>query len=184
MTDDWLPRALGIADPFRRRMFVTGIIQERLRSEGARPVLVGGSAVEWYTEGLYHSADVDLLAPTAPFEKVMKSLGFTREGRHWFRADLNIAVEAPGIELDSYRDHTRTVEVEGVKVTLVSPEEAILDRLRACVHWQSVLDGEQALHMMVLHRETLDWSYLERRAVRDQVEAKLAEVRKRAADVP
>jgi hypothetical protein len=184
MNQGWLNRALAIADPFARRMFVAGIIQEGLRAEGVRPVVVGGMAVEWYTRGLYQSADIDLLCPTAPFEKVMTALGFTREGRHWFRADLNVAVEAPGVELESYRDRTATIEVEGVNVTLVSAEEAILDRLRAAVHWQSALDAEQALQMMVVHREALDWAYLERRAMRDEVQPKLAELRKRAADVP
>lgn len=181
--NDWEARARAIADPFERRLFVTGVFSEALAMEGVRAVVVGGTAVEWYTQGLYHSADVDLLCPTEPLDRVLRAMGFQREGRHWWRPDLNILVEAPGIQLDAYRDRTVTVEVAGVHVTMLAVEEAILDRLRACVHWASAADGEQALQMMVIHRATLDWPYLERRSVRDQVEAKLRELRKRAEDV-
>lgn len=179
MNPPWLADALGIADPFRRKLFVLGRLEEALRREGARPVLVGGTAVEWYTRGLYQSADIDLLCPTEPLTKVLASLGFTREGRHWYRPDLGIAIEAPGVGLEAYRDRTSVIDGEGGRVTVVSVEEAILDRLRASVHWRSELDGEQAFQMMVVHEERIDWAYVERRAERDQVQEKLAELRVR-----
>lgn len=180
MSSDWLAKARTLQDPLLRALYVAGVVEREVNTEGARAVVVGGTAVAWHTRGLYLSGDVDLLCPRAPLERAMQRLGFEREGRHWLRADLGLLLEAPGDALESYRDRTVEVEVEGVKVTLLSVEESILDRLRACVHWRSELDCEQALQMLLIHREAIDWPYLERRALRDQVADALAEVRKRA----
>ena len=183
MSGDWRTRARGLRDPFERKMFVAGILEAGLRARGERPVVVGGLAVEWHSRGLYQSADIDLLCPSGPLDEVLTAMGFTKEGRHWFDAELGVAIEAPGRALEAYRDRTIQVQTPGGTVTLVSVEESILDRLRACVHWNSALDGEQALHMMVVQRDTIDWAYLEGRSARDQVTEKWAELRKRAEAV-
>jgi predicted nucleotidyltransferase len=180
MSDPALERAASLADPLRRKLVVAARLEEELRKRGHRSVVVGGTAVEWYTLGLYRSADIDVLGPWAAIDEVLLDLGFQREGRHWYRSDLGVAIEAPAEGLEPYRDRTSVVELEGVRVTLVSVEEAILDRLRACAHWRSALDCEQALHMMMVHGSQLDWPYLEARAVRDQVVPQLVETKKRA----
>lgn len=184
MRPDWLQRALAIHDPLRRALYVTGLAGEELRAQGERLVVVGGTPVAWYTRGLYASADVDVLCPSGPLDGVLRAMGFEKEGRYWYRDDLRVVIEAPGTALEAYRDRTTEVEIEDVSVTLVSVEEAILDRLRACVHWRSELDCEQAYHMMALHRESIDGPYMERRASRDQVADKLAELRKRVQSLP
>lgn len=180
MKAGWREQAEAIADPFARKMFVMGVVEEALRARGVRPVVVGGMAVEWHSRGLYQSADIDILCPDGPLGEVMRELGFSKEGRYWYDEGMEVVLEAPGSSLEAYRDRTITVETPGGRVTLVSVEESILDRLRACVQWKSALDGEQALHMMVVQQENIDWAYLEHRAIRDQVVEKLAETRKRA----
>lgn len=184
MMQDWRARAMAIGDRFERKMFVMGLVEAALREQGEQPVVVGGTAVEWHTRGLYQSADIDLLCPTAPLADVLGAMGFEKEGRYWFDDELRIVIEAPGRSLDAYRNRTVEVASPAGPVTMLAAEESILDRVRAWVHWKSELDCEQALQMMVVQKDNIDWGYLERRAVRDQVVEKLAELRKRAEAVP
>jgi hypothetical protein len=47
-------------DQNRKNLLVAEIVCEFFRHAGADPVIVGGSAVEFYTEGTYVSGDVDI----------------------------------------------------------------------------------------------------------------------------
>ena len=56
-----LEAAKEIAEPLRRRLWVVAVIAEALKAQGIRPIVAGGSAVEFYTFGGYATADVDLV---------------------------------------------------------------------------------------------------------------------------
>ena len=47
-------------DQNRKNLLVAEVVSELLRAIGTEPVVVGGSAVEFYTDGAYVSGDVDL----------------------------------------------------------------------------------------------------------------------------
>lgn len=49
-------------DELRRKLKFLGILYELLEPEGVAPVLVGGTALEFYTFGSYTTSDVDLVA--------------------------------------------------------------------------------------------------------------------------
>jgi len=52
-----LTRAIGIADSFRRRMYVLGLVTRALESDGVTaPILVGGGAVDFYVRGPDHGS--------------------------------------------------------------------------------------------------------------------------------
>ncbi len=67
-------------------------ISEKL-PKNKKPILVGGSAVEFYTRGTYKSLDIDLLADREALEKVLEKMGFSKIGRHWFYTK-DIGIEA------------------------------------------------------------------------------------------
>lgn len=47
-------------DQNRKNLLVAELVSEQFRAIGAEPVIVGGSAVEFYTDGAYVSGDVDV----------------------------------------------------------------------------------------------------------------------------
>ena len=59
-----IQRALGLvrqeSDLNARAMLFAGLVSELFREAGFEPVIVGGSAVEFYTDGAYMSGDTDI----------------------------------------------------------------------------------------------------------------------------
>src|SRR5262245_22979279 len=53
-------------DRLRRRLIALGALTARLAPLGIEPILVGGLALEVYTEGGYSTGDVDLALPRTP----------------------------------------------------------------------------------------------------------------------
>lgn len=109
---------------------------------GSRPVIVGGSAVEYYTAGTITSGDFDLVAPDAEVvAEALVEVGFRREDRRGTRLgglyhpQLLIAVDfVSGILFEGRTDPARLEVVvvdqeEGGKVVFAPPEDIIADRL-------------------------------------------------------
>ena len=65
-----------------RGVKVAAVVAEALRQIGEDPVLVGGAAVEFYTEGGYATKDIDMVAVGGyPLREVMNELGFEKRGK-------------------------------------------------------------------------------------------------------
>lgn len=76
-------------DQNRKNLLVAEVVSELLRAIGTEPVIVGGSAVEFYTDGAYVSGDVDvcfdgvrLLTPRER-ETVLAAAGHPVSIRSW-----------------------------------------------------------------------------------------------------
>jgi len=170
-----------IEDPLKRRLLFVGWLTEQLAGAGVVPIVVGGHALEFYTLGEYTTGDVDLIvADREKAAQVLEEAGFTREGRHWYRADVNIAVEIPGETLAGEESRVETVEVEGFKVHIIGKEDLLIDRLNACVHWRSESDCFWARMLIELYGDRMDWGYLEKRAREEGTWEKLRELRGKA----
>src|SRR5262245_49844803 len=126
-------------DVQRKRLVALGLLADRLREDGMEPILVGGGAVEFYTAGGYSTSDMDLALPHGPgTDAAFADLGFAKEGRYWYREDLDLLFEAPAPAGLPGEDAPRTVvTVDGLRVTVLGIEDLILDRLRGWVHWKS-----------------------------------------------
>lgn len=55
-----LQRIREETDQNRKNLLVAEVVSELLRGIGTEPVVVGGSAVEFYTDGAYVSGDIDI----------------------------------------------------------------------------------------------------------------------------
>ena len=108
------------------------------------PVLVGDAAVELYTRGAYTTGDFDFVGgvPDA-VGKAFEEAGFRREGRHWIHSKEQLFVEFPGSAVQEH-ETTARVEVDGIRVLTLSPEDLIIDRLAAWQFWRSTTDGASA----------------------------------------
>ena len=184
--EERLRRLRGETDPRRRRLVMLGLLTARLARCGIEPILVGGGAVEFYTAGGYATSDMDLALPTGPeVDAAFAALGFDKEGRFWYHADLDLLFEAPAPAGLPGEEAPRTeVEVDGLRVVIVGVEDLLVDRLRAWVHWKSDEDGRWTRRLAHLYAGRLDWRYLRARTsdVPEEAEALReveAEVRRR-----
>lgn len=149
-------------DPTRKHLLALGIVSDRMREDGVEPVLVGGGAVEFYTAGGYTTKDIDLALPHGPqTDAAFAELGFVKEGRYWYREDLDLLFEAPAPAGLPGETAPRTeVEIEDLRVVILGVEDLIIDRLRAWIHGSSDEDGRWARRLTLLYADRLDWDYL------------------------
>lgn len=147
-------------------------ISEKL-PKNKKPVLVGGSAVEFYTRGTCKSIDIDLLADRDSLEKVLEKMGFSKIGRHWFYTK-DIGIEIVGDSTEGRR--VNEVLHEGKLIRILSIEDLIVDRLSACKHWKSQYDCEQALVLVGAYSDKLDMEYLKKRMKEEDLEMELIKI--------
>jgi len=170
-----LEELLGIEAPYRRRLAFTAIFQEALRAIGEDSAIVGGHAVEAYTAGNYTTADVDLVV----FSKVraaaiLREWEFAQEGRIFWHGALGVAVDLIGERLAGDWKRVVTMEVAGHRAIIIGPEDLIIDRLNACVHWQSSDHCDWAEAILGRQAAALDLEYLTTRATEEGVREALA----------
>lgn len=126
------------------------------------PVLVGGAAVELYTGGAYTTGDYDFVGDVPEsVGRALEESGFKRKGRHWIHEDAELFVEFPGSAVQPH-EKTAMLELGGVSVLTLSPEDMIIDRLAAWQFWRSTTDGASAFLIWRAQEKRLD---LERLAV-------------------
>ncbi|MEW6089033.1 MAG: DUF6036 family nucleotidyltransferase [bacterium] len=160
-----LKKAKKIADPFKRQLYVIGILTKILEKFNVRPVVVGGFALEFYTTGGYNTGDIDLVfADYGLLSKIMVDLGFERVGRHWISKELDVFIEAPGSNLtEGEKGHLSRVEIDDLHVYLIGIEDLIVDRMNAYVHWKSQDDGYWVKELLSIHKGKFDRKYLNKR---------------------
>jgi hypothetical protein len=138
------------------------------------PIVVGGTAEEYWAGGEYHPTDLDLCPQPTPSDlKALGSIGLRRKGRHWTRQGLPVAVEFPGSGEDIER--TVFVRVAGVSILMISCEDLYLDRVRqATVSWpREDVSFDAALEVALTNYATMDWDY-----VRDRLRTVVSRERK------
>lgn len=137
------------------------------------PILVGGGAVELYTQGAVNTGDFDLVSTgQSALEAVMMTHGFVRPSgpgvatRGWIHPDLKLGFEVVGSRLlDGYADTSllQMIEVEAHgTVAVISVEDLIADRMGqyASRAAYDMLGHAKALFTL---SEGLDLHYMERR---------------------
>lgn len=181
--EDVLEQVKNTENLLEKRLLFLGLLTEALSKHEIKPILVGGNALEFYTLGGYATADIDIIFPDNKLiDEVLKKWNFEKEGRHWFRADLDIAIEAPGSTLAGDPDKISEVEIKNFKVYIIGIEDLIIDRLNAFVHWKSSQDGFWAKELMALHKDRIDWDYLLKSAKENKVEKAFIKIKKEAKD--
>ena len=79
--------------PLNQRLLVAAALSAVMSPP---PIVVGGTAEEFWTGDEYHPTDLDLIpGPSRADQEAFRKLGFKKEGRHWVREDIPIATEFP-----------------------------------------------------------------------------------------
>lgn len=164
-TADEIARLRQTEDRLRRNLLFVAMLNRKLGNPqvSLRPIVVGGSAVEFYTTGGYMSADVDLIMlHPEDADAVLASSGFVRTGRYWSLPDTDLLVEFPGQTLtNAPLAYERTTEVslgDGLVATIIGIEDILIGRLYAAVSEGRENDRRWALNMAVLHCDRIVWT--------------------------
>ncbi|MEN2987800.1 hypothetical protein WG926_05755 [Tistrella sp. BH-R2-4] len=162
----------GYRPAYLRALHVLAEASLRLKQAGvARPVLVGGAAVEFYSAAAFVSGDFDLVIPDqAALEAVLCEIGFERPDdgtRGLQHVALNIAVEVVGRALlDGMGAMDRVVAITvapGLPLLFIGCEDLIADRVAQADAGRH-LDQDRFAQAAVLYRmlgDRLDRSYLD-----------------------
>lgn len=149
-------------------------ISSAMDRHGSRPpILVGGGAVELYTQGVVNTGDFDLVSSQQTvLETIMAQHGFIRPKgagvalRGWIHPDLKLGFEVVGSRLlDGLADNDllRVIEVgEHGAVAVISVEDLIADRMGQFASGSANEMLEQARALFKLSKE-LDRDYMDRR---------------------
>ncbi len=116
-----------------RALAVAALLSEAMRPLGVSPVLVGGSAVLFWTRAPeFTTVDIDLVVdePNA-VDALMSGLGFVSaaDRRHWSIPNSAVLVEMPARVLEPAGAQTVAVEMpDGRWVDVLSPVDLVIAR--------------------------------------------------------
>lgn len=138
---------------------LAAIVAGRLQQHGIDVVLVGGLAVEIYSENLYLTKDIDMVNTNykkpAQLHKAMAEIGFYKKGRVYINATTEITVEFPPGPLsvgDDFITKTTVTEVARGSIPILRVEDVVKDRLAAFMHWKDGQSLVQAMAILLKHR--------------------------------
>ncbi|CAG0958672.1 MAG: hypothetical protein MPEBLZ_03001 [Candidatus Methanoperedens nitroreducens] len=164
-----LKKISSIENLVDRKIYFMGLLTREAEKRHVQPIVVGGSAVDFYTEGIYPSYDIDLVSDRKVIGEILEHVfDFKQSGKNWINEQIGLYVEVPGSHLAGDKDKVMTIKIENLKVYVIGIEDLIIDRLNACVHWKSQRDCDQAQYMIRYYRDRVDFEYLEKKA-RDEV---------------
>lgn len=162
-----LDRVLAGRPEREQKHLFLGILSRWMPAK-SRPVLVGGSLVEYYSMGAIASLDIDLVGDRATVARFLEAAGFAKHNRHWVHPRWPLVVEVPGSELRP-TESVQELRVDGYTFLAVSAEDAIVDRLLAAKFWSSQTDWERAIVLATTLKPELDWGPLLQRAKANDV---------------
>jgi hypothetical protein len=149
-------------------------VSGEMKAQGlSAPVLVGGAAVEIYSNSAISTGDFDIVTPAQDvFEDILQRHGFIRPSgpgkatRGWVHPDLALGFEVVSSTLlDGMADRERVGLIDfgsdGI-VSVVSVEDVIADRMGQYASGTAREMRDQAWRLFHLHAEA-DLDYMERR---------------------
>ncbi len=130
---------------------------------GVPVILVGGSAIEVYTEGEYVSQDIDVVGDREKLEAVLRRWGFHPErGRssrtYWFKKVPGL-VDLVGARMKSDLP-LQTMRTPYGSVSLGPPEDLITRRLMRAGAEHSTELFQEAVLLAHRYKTALDWEYI------------------------
>ena len=121
---------------------VAAAVAAGLRGQGIDAVLTGGACASIYSEGAYHSRDLDFVVvgsvSQATMDAAMAASGFVRRGDRYVHPRARFYVEFPRGPLaigGEHRIHPVTRPTAHGRIRMLSPTDSCRDRLAAFYHW-------------------------------------------------
>lgn len=160
-----LEKIASIQNLVDKKAYFMSLLTREAQKKNIRPIVVGGSAVDFYTEGIFPSYDIDLVGSRKIIGDILENnFDFKRSGRHWISEEIGIYVEVPGEELAGNPDKITTIKVNDLKLYVIGIEDLIIDRMAACSEWKSDTDCKQAQYLLGYYHSRIDFNYLNKKA--------------------
>ncbi|OPH56734.1 hypothetical protein BC351_27755 [Paenibacillus ferrarius] len=155
--------ALKDKTKFERLIYSAAIFTELLAEHQIKPIIVGGLAVEIYSQSGYTTQDSDFVMDGYEIaDEILKDLDFHKVGKDWIHTTIGISIEIPSNFLTGDYNKVTELPLEGnKKVYVIGIEDIILDRLRSAVHWKSGEDREWGYRLLLIYYEDIDLEYIE-----------------------
>jgi len=142
---------------------LAAIVATHLRKHDIDVVLVGGLAVEVYSENLYLTKDIDMVdtsyARPAKLHKAMAKIGFEKTGRIFVNPSTDITIEFPSPPIsvgDELVTETTTIATPAGDLPVLVARDVIKDRLAAYIHWHDKPSLVQALAVIIKYPEEIE----------------------------
>lgn len=170
---------VGTDDPTKRKVLLMALLTSALPKDKRSPILTGGSAVEIYLEGSLRTGDMDVVYNVAELKRILKAWHFKLGGglRSFANEELGIAIDLVGEHLNGTYELVTTIVTDFGPARVIGIEDMILKRLSSAKFWKVTTDMEQCYLLAKTHSDTIDWSYLEREAKRENVGDYLKKIR-------
>lgn len=141
---------------------LAAIVANHLKGHEIRVVLVGGLAVEIYSENIYLTNDIDMVDVSyqkpADLHKAMAEIGFAKRGRVFVNETTDITVEFPSPPItvgDEAVTETTVAQSPAGEIPILKAADVIKDRLAAYFQWKDKPSLVQALAVLVKFPEEL-----------------------------
>ncbi len=172
MTDECIERAKAdieaTGDLLERALKLSGLVTTLFQEHGFPLVVVGGSAVEFYTEGGYMSGDVDFcrksfkIIPLRLMSDIMLRLGGKSLGRNW--QVCGIYVDFLGLLESETVLPNRELDTPYGRVYFLPPELALVERIIFAESSAECLPSARQMMAAALQDERFDWAEARRLA--------------------
>ena len=172
MTDEAIATARAdieaTGDLLERALKLSGLITTLFAERGFPLVVVGGSAVEFYTEGGYMSGDIDFCRKTLKaippriMQEVAERLGGKGLGRNWLICGLY--VDFLGLLESETRLADRVVQTPYGEVRMLPPELALVERVLFAEQDAECVASARQMMAAALKDADFDWAEAERLA--------------------
>ncbi len=155
-------------DLLERALKLSGLITTLFQERGFPLVVVGGGAVEFYTEGGYMSGDIDFCRktlraiPPRMMQEVAESLGGKGLGRNWLICGLY--VDILGVLESETTLPERIVQTPYGDVRILPPELALVERVLYAEQDKECVASARQMMAAALADGSFDWAEAERLA--------------------
>jgi len=149
-------------------MKLSGLLTTLFQERGFPLVVVGGSAVEFYTEGGYMSGDIDFCrktlkaVPPRLMQEIAESLGGKGLGRNWLVCGLY--VDLLGVLETESTLPERALETPYGTVRILPPELALVERVLYAEQDAECVASARQMMVSALADDSFDWAEAERLA--------------------
>ena len=174
MTDEAIATAKAdieaTGDLLERALKLSGLVTTLFAERGFPLVVVGGSAVEFYTEGGYMSGDIDFCRKTLKaippriMQEVVTKLGGKGVARSWLVCGLY--VDLLGVLESESTKPNRELETPYGTVSVIPPELALVERVlfAYCPPTAECVPSARQMMVAALKDDRFDWTEAERLA--------------------
>lgn len=174
MTDETIAAAKAdieaTGDLLERALKLSGLVTTLFAERGFPLVVVGGSAVEFYTEGGYMSGDIDFCRktlraiPPRIMQEVAERLGGKGVARSWLVCGLY--VDLLGVLESESTKPNRELETPYGTVSVIPPELALVERVlfAYCPPTAECVPSARQMMVAALKDDRFDWTEAERLA--------------------